>query len=147
MGISRSLRKRIESDAKASDYWYVPKAQTISAENWGRIAQHLRILAQFHTVPWEEAQPRYAQELLRRKLIVPYKDHKAGFSAVARMQLPVWRLLGLAWLNSQRVPEITDVGRRFITATTKEHRRELLTMQLHRYQFFNPSNPQHFASF
>jgi hypothetical protein len=96
MGISRLLRKRIESDAKAADYWYVPKGQTVSADNWDRIAEHLRILAKFQTVPWQEAQPRYAKELLKRKLIEPYKHHGEGFSAVARMQLPVWRLLGLA---------------------------------------------------
>jgi hypothetical protein len=147
MGISRSLRKRIETDAKASDYWYVPKGQTVSADNWDRIAEHLRVLAKFQTMPWEDAQRRYARELLRRKLIEPYKVHKTGFSPVARMQLPVWRLLGLAWLNTSHIPEITEVGREFVAARSTKQRRELLTMQLHRYQFANPSNPPHFANF
>jgi hypothetical protein len=147
MGISRSLRKRIETDAKASDYWYVPKGQTVSADNWDRIAEHLRVLAKFQTMPWENAQRRYARELLRRKLIEPYKVHKTGFSPVARMQLPVWRLLGLAWLNTSHIPEITEVGREFVAARSTKQRRELLTMQLHRYQFANPSNPPHFANF
>jgi hypothetical protein len=147
MAISRALRKRIESDAKASDYWYVPKGQTVSADNWERIAEHLRVLAEFQSVPWEEAQPLYAKDLVERQLIEPYKNHEEGFSAVARMQLPVWRLLGLAWLNAQRVPEVTDIGKRFIEARSVSERRELLAMQLHRYQFANPSNPPHFAHF
>jgi endonuclease NucS-like protein len=147
MGISRALRSRIERDAKAPDYWYVPHGQAVNAENWERIAEHLRVLPKFQTVPWEEAQPQYAKLLLKRNLIEPYKDHRDSFSAVARMQFPVWRLLGLAWVNASRVPEVTDVGHRFIDAKSTDRRRELLEMQLHRYQFYNPSIAPHFTDF
>jgi hypothetical protein len=147
MGISRALRSRIERDAKAPEYWYVPKGQAVNVENWDRIAEHLRVLSEFHTTPWEEAQPRYAELLLKRNLIEPYKNQEQSFSAVARMQFPVWRLLGLAWVNTSRVPEVTEIGRRFIEAGSTDERRELLEMQLHRYQFYNPSIARHFADF
>ena len=62
------------------------------------------------------------------------------------MQLPVWRLLGLAWVNEEGVPEVTEVGRRFIRGDTTD-RKNLLSMQVHRYQFFNPSQARHFQEF
>ena len=147
MAISRPLRHRVETDSKASDYWYVPKGQTVNSENWPRIADHLRILSGFQTVPWSDAQPNFAKALRDKGLIDPYKSHKKGFSAVPRMQFPVWRLLGLAWINTQNEPEITEVGRLFVDAKSEDHRRTLLTMQLHRYQFYNPSLPEYFAKF
>ena len=58
---------------------------------WARIAEHLRVLAQFQTMAWEQAQSRYAKELLTRKLIDQYKTHKRGFSAIAGMKLSVRR--------------------------------------------------------
>ena len=146
MAISRILRSRIETDAKAPDYWYVPHGQSIRAENWDRIADHLKVLAEFQTVPWEEAQQFYVKRLLKQKLIEPYKNYAKGFSAVGRMQFPVWRLLGLAWVN-KGAPEITDVGRRFVESKSKDRRQALLEMQLHRYQFYNPSVGRHFINF
>jgi hypothetical protein len=146
MGASRALRTRVEADARASDYWYVPKGKAASADNWPLIADFLRVLSKFRTVPWEEAQAKYVRALLGQKLIDPYKTYKEGFSAVGRMQLPVWRLLGLAWVNTANVPEVTEVGDLFIKSR-KQQRRELLTMQLHRYQFWNPSAARHFSDF
>ena len=68
-----------------------PKGQSVSMQNWARIDEHLRVLAQFQTMPWEQAQSRYAKELLTRKLIDQYKTHKRGFSVTAVMQLSVRR--------------------------------------------------------
>lgn len=147
MGASRTLVNRIKSDAEAPDFWYVPKGKSVDAENWKLIAEQLAVLNKFKTVDWSDAQPLYVKELLKKKLIDPYKDHENDFSAVARMQLPVWRLLGLAWVNSKNVPEVTEVGERFIKSTDDASRRKLLTMQLHRYQFYNPSNDHHFSTF
>ena len=147
MAISRALSYRIERDAKASDYWYVPKGQAVNQENWPRIADHLRELKKFQSVPWRVAQPRFAQALLKRKLIAPYRKHGSGFSAVARMQFPVWRLLGLAWVNAANVPEITEIGKLFVAAKSQKDRQRLLTMQLHRHQFYNPSIASHFGGF
>ena len=62
------------------------------------------------------------------------------------MQFPVWRCLGLAWLNQRGVPEVTEVGRRFIGGKVK-NRRILLSMQVHRYQFWNPTIARHFSEF
>ena len=58
-------------------------------QNWARIDEHLRVLAQFQTMPWEQAQSRYG--VLTRKLIDQYKTHKRGFSVTAVMQLSVRR--------------------------------------------------------
>lgn len=147
MAASRALRRRIQTDAQSPDFWYVPKGQAVHPSNWPRIAEHLKVLADFQTVPWAEAQKDYARELRLRELIEPYKDHKDGFSAVARMQFPIWRLLGLAWINDDNAPEITEVGRRFVDSKSEADRRELLTMQLYRYQFCNPSVAPHFQGF
>jgi hypothetical protein len=54
MTISLALRSRVESDAKAGDYWSVPKGQSVKTDNWSRIADYLKVLAEFQTVPWEE---------------------------------------------------------------------------------------------
>jgi RecB family endonuclease NucS len=133
----------MEHDAKSADFWYVPKGQKIAPENWPRIAAHLKILKKYEDVPWEDAQKKYAQDLQDAKLIDPYtKDKKAfDFSAVARMQIPIWHLLGFAWLNDG-VPELTEVGRTFVRA--KRDRRRIITTQLLRYQAFNPCLAQHF---
>ncbi len=147
MAISRRLAHRVEIDAKAPDFWYVPKGQAVNCANWSRIADHLRVLSKFQSVPWHAAQPRFARELFRRRLIKPYKGHRKGFSPVARMQFPVWRLLGLAWINTNNVPEVTEVGRLFMKARSQQKKQELLTMQLHRYQFYNPSLARHFSAF
>lgn len=147
MAASRALRRRIQRDAQSPDFWYVPKGQAVLPSNWPRIAEHLKVLAEFRAVPWAEAQQDYARELRLRELIEPYKDHKDGFSAVARMQFPIWRLLGLAWINDENEPEITAVGQRFVDLKSETDRRELLTMQLHRYQFSNPSVASHFQGF
>ena len=147
MPISRLLRDRIEADAKAPHYWYVPKGQAVNTENWPRIADHLDALSAFQAIPWDEAQPKFAKALLRKGLIEPYKNPGQGFSAVARMQFPVWRLLGLAWINAQSGPEMTEVGRLFVQARGRAKRRDLLAMQLHRYQFYNPSLPAYFGAF
>ncbi len=147
MAISRLIRHRVETDAKAPDYWYVPKGQAVNSENWHRIADHLQILSEFQTVPWSGAQPKFARALLNKGLIDPYKDHEESFSAVARMQFPVWSLLGLAWINTKNEPEITEVGSLFVGVKSASTRLHLLTMQLHRYQFYNPSLPEYFAKF
>lgn len=146
MAISRALRARIESDAKSADYWYVPHGQAISVENFERIAEHLRVLATFQTVPWDEAQPLYARELLKRNLIAPYKT-TGKFSAVARMQFPVWGLLGLAWVNTDGAPEVTELGKKFVATRPNKERQDLLEIQLSRYQFHNPSLSRHFRPF
>jgi len=150
LAIPPALALRVQTDAAAPDYWYIPKGQAVSTDNWPRIADQLAVLSNFQTVPWAEAQPKFAAELLARGLIEPLREHESGFSAVARMQFPVWRLLGLAWINKRgqrREPEITDVGRCFVELKTEAERRQLLTMQLHRYQFFNPSSAAHFSTF
>ncbi len=85
-------------------------------------------------------------ELQKKRLIDPYKKHGEQFSAIGRMQFPVWRLLGLAWINQNGVPEVTDVGRAFVKAQAKS-RKTLLSMQVHRYQFWNPTNAVHFKEF
>jgi hypothetical protein len=147
VSVSREIRDRIRSDAEAADYWYVPKGQAAGPENWPRIAKHLRVLSRYESVPWSIAQSRFARELRRRRLIDPYKSHGQSVSAVARMQFPVWRVLGFAWITAKGVPEVTEVGRRFMMARTEGERRRLVTMQLHRYQFYNPSLPRHFEGF
>ena len=147
MAASRALIARIQSDAASPDYWYVPKGKSIDSKNWPLIADHLRILDKFRTVPWSQAQPLYVAELLKEGFVDPYKDHKEGFSGVGRMQIPVWRILGLAWVNQKGVPEVTEVGKAFIAAKTEGVRRELLSTQVHRYQFWNPSSHAHFSSF
>jgi len=144
MPSSLALRRRIEQDAKSPDYWYVPKGEAVYSRNWGMIAKRLKVLHEVEAMPWREAQARLERELRRRKLIEPYLE---GFSAVARMQFPVWRLLGLAWINTNNEPETTAVGREFIEASN-DRRRDLLLMQLHRFQFSNPSlGGSHFARF
>ena len=147
MAVSRLLVARIRSDAESPDYWYVPKGKNVDSKNWQLIADQLRTLDEFRTVPWADAQALYVKTLLNRKLIEPYKDHKKGFSAIARMQLPVWRLLGLAWVNHKGVPEVTEVGKLFIAAKNDTARRSILILQLHRYQFWNPSSDLHFRAF
>ena len=147
MAISKLLRNRIEHDAKAPDFWSVPKGQAVHPENWERIAAQLQVLTEFETVPWSRAQAKFAKALLDRDLIDPYQDHKRGFSAVARMQFPVWRLLGLAWINTKKEPEITEIGRQFVGAKSMSLRQRILASQLHRYQFYNPTLPHYFDSF
>jgi len=94
MPISRSLSSRIESGARAPDFWYVPKGSTVNIGNWDLISARLQVLQGFQSVPWNEAQPLFRKELLKRKLIKPYKEEERESSAVARMQLPVWRRHG-----------------------------------------------------
>jgi Endonuclease NucS len=147
MVASKALIGRVKNDAEETDFWYVPKGKSVDSKNWPLIAEQLKLLNKYRTMDWHDAQPKYVEDLLKNKLIEPYKDQKEGFSAVARMQLPVWRLLGLAWVNEKNVPEVTDVGRAFIDAKSDKIRQELLAIQLHRYQFWNPSNHPHFSAF
>ena len=146
MALSRSLQARVESDAKSPAFLYVPKGRSVDRNNWKAIADSLKVLDKYRRVPWKEAQPDFVRDLRRRRLIEPYKSYRSGFSAVGRMQFPVWRLLGLAWLNQKKEPEVTEVGKEFMVRRT-EARRELLSMQIHRYQFWNPTNSRHFAEF
>lgn len=146
MVVSRTLQKRIKDDAASPAFLSVPKGKAVSEDNWQLIADMLRVLDEYRKMPWSEAQPLFVRRLLDEELIEPYKDHKKGFSGVGRMQLPVWRLLGLAWVNEGNIPEVTEVGRKFIDAKSKV-RRALLSMQAHRYQFYNPTNSKHFNEF
>lgn len=146
MTISRALSTRLQKDAQAPSFWYVPKGKTVSEDNWELIAKHLRVLNEFRKTPWDEAQPKFVERLQQENLIDPYKEVQKGFSAVGRMQLPVWRLLGLAWVNEQNIPEVTQIGDRFVKANNPK-RRKILTMQLHRYQFSNPTTQKHFSDF
>lgn len=63
------------------------------------------------------------------------------------MQFPVWRTLGLAWINQDGEPEVTEVGHAFVDAREASRRRELLARQLHRYQFHNPCFLRRFEAF
>ena len=146
MAISRTLQSRIKSDAESPAFLYVPKGKSVSEQNWALIANLLKALDKFRAVPWAKAQARFVKEIRKKKLIAPYRSDKDEISAVGRMQLPVWRLLGLAWVNEAGVPEVTDVGRRFILGNTAD-RRKLLSMQIHRYQFYNPTHAPHFQEF
>ena len=146
MAISRALQSRIKADADSPAFLYVPKGKSVSEQNWPLIASLLEALDKFRAVPWATAQARFVKEIRKKKLIDPYRSEKEEFSAVGRMQLPVWGLLGLAWVNEAGVPEVTDIGRRFIRGNTAD-RRKLLSMQVHRYQFYNPSHSRHFQEF
>jgi hypothetical protein len=147
MTISKALKKRIETDAQSPAFWYVPKGKSVASDNWPLMANFLRELEKFRKKPWDEAQALFAHALQRKRFIDPYhKDSASSFSAVARMQLPVWRLLGLAWINCDNIPEVTEVGRAFIAAD-QSGRRDLLTTQLHRFQFANPTHAPHFREF
>lgn len=143
---SKLLKDRIVSDAKAADFWQVPKGKSVERDNWELIAFQLEALNKFRTVEWNEGQGLFVAELKKRKLIEPYKTVTEGFSAVGRMQLPVWRQLGLAWINDKNVPEVTEVGNAFIKMNASD-RQTLLAIQLHRYQYWNPTNAAHFSNF
>jgi ATP-dependent Lon protease len=39
------------------------------------------------------------------------------------MQIPVWRLLGLAWVNQQKIPEVTQIGEKFVKANNVQRRK------------------------
>ncbi len=146
MARSRVLEYRIKSDAESPAFLYVPKGKSVSEENWSLIAELLDILDGYRKIPWRDAQPAFVEEIAARNLIQPCRNHEDGISAVGRMQFPVWRSLGLAWINERRVPEVTEVGRRFVRGHTAD-RRKLLSMQIHRYQFWNPTIAAHFAEF
>ncbi len=146
MAISRALQTRIRSDADSPAFLYVPKGKSVSEQNWPLFASLLKILDKYRTVPWATAQARFVREIRKKKLIEPYKSDKDEISAVGRMQFPVWRLLGLAWVNQKGEPEVTDIGRRFIRGSTADRSR-LLSMQVHRYQFYNPTHAKHFQEF
>ena len=146
MARSRALESRIKADAESPAFLYVPKGKSVSEENWPLIAELLGILDGYRKTPWRDAQPAFVEEIAARNLIRPYRNHADGISAVGRMQFPVWRSLGLAWINEHGVPEVTEVGRRFVRGRTAD-RRKLLSMQVHRYQFWNPTIAAHFGKF
>ena len=146
MARSRALESRIKSDAESPAFLYVPKGKSVSQENWSLIAQLLKILDGHRRTSWTDAQSAFVEKIAARKLIRPYKSYESGFSAIGRMQFPVWRLLGLAWINNDGVPEVTEIGRTFLRSGTKK-RQNLLSMQVHRYQFWNPALPKHFKEF
>ena len=145
-GRSRALESRIKSDAESPAFFYIPKGKSVSEENWPLVARLLEVLDRYRKMSWKDAQSAFVEEIAAEGLIQPYKDHANGFSAVGRMQFPVWRLLGLAWINKKGEPEVTEIGRKFVRSNTIA-RRNLLSMQVHRYQFWNPASAAHFSEF
>ena len=146
MTLSRALQTRVKTDADSPAFLYVPKGKAVIADNWDLIAEFLKVLDRYRKTPWTEAQPRFVADLTKKNLIDPYKSQAGGYSAVGRMQFPVWKCLGLAWINERRVPEVTEIGRKFIAGKAMD-RRKLLSMQVHRYQFWNPTIAPHFSEF
>ncbi len=146
MAWSRALQSRVKTDAESPAFLYVPKGKAVRPENWDSFAEFLKLLDKYRKIPWKDAQPRFVKDLQKKRLIKPYKNYTTGFSAVGRMQFPVWRFLGLAWINESRIPEVTEIGRKFVKDGTK-NRRSILSMQVHRYQFSNPTCAAHFAEF
>ncbi|WP_017931447.1 endonuclease NucS domain-containing protein [Robiginitomaculum antarcticum] len=141
----KHLQKRITESAKDPTFIYVPKGKTINPENFNVISQQLRILDEFWKTPWDLAQELFVDRLIEEKLIDPYKDNSESFSAVARMQIPVWKLLGFAWVNKENIPEVTPVGRAFFKASLKKQK-EIVKVQTLRYQDGNPSLDRKFHS-
>ena len=135
------IQEAVIAHGRNPAYFYVPKGKALKPENFETIASMLRELDKFDDVTWDLAQPSLANRFQELELIKPYKDNRNSlreFSAIVRMQIPVWKMLGLAWVNDDNVPEVTGVGRKFYGSKPKQ-REILAAKQLARYQDGNPS--------
>lgn len=123
-----SWKSFVRKYAAEHAYWYQPKGLAVTVQ---AVHDRLAPLVEFEaTRPWRECQSDYISRL--NELGVS----QAEGPALARMLKQVLGTLGLAWVDTADLVEITPVGQRFLKAPDKG---EILALQSRRYQFWNPS--------
>lgn len=115
-------------------YWYWPKGLAVSVEN---LKPRLAALKMFEgTEPWRDVQSKYIEQLNKIGVSEAESKWEDGGAPLARMLVQVFRLLGLAWVDSGDLVEITKAGNKFLTDPDPAG---VLSHQMSRYQFWNPS--------
>ncbi len=116
-------------------YWYVPKGLAITPQ---ALKSRLQVLKEFEgsTKPWRDLQQQYVQRLNEEKISNAGSEWPEGGAPLARMLKIVLGSVGLAWVDPDEHVEITAAGAAFLSSDKPE---EVLSQQLSRYQFWNPS--------
>lgn len=115
-------------------YWYVPKGLAVTVR---ALKPRLQVLKEFeHGKPWRDCQQVYIQRLNERGISEAEAEWEDGGAPLARMLKQVFVMLGLAWVDIDDRVEITPVGDKFLTDEDPEG---VLSDQMSRYQFTNPS--------
>ncbi|HWY16347.1 MAG TPA: endonuclease NucS domain-containing protein [Rhizomicrobium sp.] len=115
-------------------YWYVPKGLAVSTAS---LRLRLRVLKEFEGGrTWRHCQQEYVQRLNEEKISSAAAEWPEGGAPLARMLKQVFAILGLAWVAPDERIEITRAGDKFLSSDDPD---TVLSEQLSRYQFWNPS--------
>ncbi len=115
-------------------YWYWPKGMAVTVES---VMARLVALKTFEGgEPWRDVQAKYIAQLNKAGVSEAEAKWEDGGAPLARMLVQVLRLLGLAWVDGGDLVEITKAGNKFLT---DEDPAGVLSDQMSRYQFWNPS--------
>lgn len=132
--LSPAWKKFIKGYGTTLDYWYWPKGLAVSVDS---LKPRLAALKMFEgTEPWRDVQSKYIEQLKKIGVSKAESKWEGGGAPLARMLVQVFRLLGLAWVNSGDLVEITKAGNKFLTDADPAG---VLSDQMSRYQFWNPS--------
>lgn len=128
----RQFAKRYGADRA---YWYVPKGLAVTPTS---LRLRLQVLKEFErsTKPWRDLQQQYVQRLNEERISDAGTEWPEGGAPLARMLKQVFGSVGLAWVDPDEHIEITPAGVAFLSSDNPE---EVLSQQLSRYQFWNPS--------
>jgi Endonuclease NucS len=119
-------------------YWYVPKGLAVSTNS---LKPRLKVLKEFEGgKAWRHCQRAYVQRLNDKGISVAEIEWEGGGAPLARMLKQVFVMLGLAWVDPNDRVEITPAGDKFLTDKDPDG---VLSDQMSRYQFTNPSVASH----
>lgn len=132
--LSPAWKKFIRGYGSDLAYWYWPKGLAVSVDS---LKPRLAALKMFEgTEPWRDVQSKYIDQLNKIGVSEAKASWDDGGAPLARMLVQVFRLLGLAWVDSGELVEITKAGNKFLTDADPAG---VLSDQMSRYQFWNPS--------
>ena len=115
-------------------YWYVPKGLAVSTDS---LKPRLKVLKEFEGAKaWRDCQRDYVKRLNDEKISIAATEWDEGGAPLARMLKQVFVMLGLAWVDPNERVEITLAGDTFLTSKDPS---DVLSSQLGRFQFWNPS--------
>lgn len=134
----------LEEYSKCLTYWYFPKARSIDDKTIKDVKKTLNIIFEDYLEKvWNQnTQDELLSRLTKEKILEPYKEGvKQDRTALTRIQKKLWEVLGVIWVEDNKMLTITDVGLDLLSAEKFKDAKKIVESQIAKWQYPNPTMP------